>query len=111
MMKHTIFRGGVLCAVVLLAAGCSKKADSNLNYQTAINNYYQAHPSCLWSEPKKFPVQAATSDDSKTQGYDALTDSGLLTRTTAEKKVIIIASKQVNNYDIPRRAGPVGRRT
>jgi hypothetical protein len=54
----------------------------------------------LWSEPKRFPVQAATSDETKTQGYDALTDVGLLTRTTAEKKVFIIGSKQVNNYDI-----------
>ena len=48
---------------------------------------------------QKFPVQAATSDDAKTEGYDALTQEGLLTRTTAEKKIIII-SKQVNNYDL-----------
>lgn len=89
-----------VCTVLMLASGCSRKADSNLNYQAAINDYYKAHPNCLWSEPKKFPVQAATSDDAKTQGYDALTDAGLLTRTTGEKKVLIIASKQVNNYDL-----------
>jgi hypothetical protein len=29
-----------------------------------------------------------------------LTQEGLLTRTTAEKKVLIVASKQVNNYDL-----------
>jgi hypothetical protein len=29
-----------------------------------------------------------------------LTQKGLLNRTTAEKKVLIIASKQVNNYDL-----------
>ena len=45
-------------------------------------------------------MQAATSDDAKTEGFDALTDAGLLTRTTAEKKVFIVASKQVNNYDL-----------
>jgi hypothetical protein len=45
-------------------------------------------------------VQAATSDDSKTEGYDALTQEGLLNRTTAEKRVLIVASKQVNNYDL-----------
>ena len=45
-------------------------------------------------------MQAATADDSKTEGYDALTQEGLLTRTTAEKKVFIVASKQVNNYDL-----------
>jgi hypothetical protein len=84
----------------MLAAGCSKTDNSKANFQTAINNYYQTHPACLWSDSKKFPVQAATADDAKTEGYDALTDAGLLTRTTAEKKVFIIASKQVNNYDV-----------
>ncbi len=90
----------MLGASLLLSAGCNKQADNTMNYKAAINDYYKAHPACLWSEAKKFPVQAATSDDSKTQGYDALTDAALLTRTTGEKKVLIIASKQVNNYDI-----------
>ncbi|HEY0796994.1 MAG TPA: hypothetical protein VGD64_14570 [Acidisarcina sp.] len=88
-----------LCIAVLLA-GCHKTADSPADFESAINDYYKAHPACLWSEPKKFPVQAATSDESKTEGYDALTDAGLLTRTTGEKRVMIIASKQVNNYDV-----------
>jgi hypothetical protein len=94
-----------LCGATLLVAGCNKQDDSKTNYQTAINDYYKARPSCLWQDTKKFPVQAATSDDAKTQGYDALTDAGLLARTTAEKKVFIIASKQVNNYDL----SPQGR--
>jgi hypothetical protein len=89
-----------ILAGMMLAAGCNKQADTRQNYEAAINDYYKAHPSCLWSEPKKFPVQAATSDDAKTEGYDALTDAGLLTRTTGEKKVMIVASKQVNNYDL-----------
>jgi hypothetical protein len=90
-----------LCAVaILLAAGCNKKADNTLNFKSAIDSYYSAHPACLWHDPIKFPVQADTSDASKTSGYDALVDQGLLVRTTAEKKRLIIASKQVNNYDL-----------
>lgn len=100
MMQSKSFCAGIVGGALILAAGCSKTDNSKANYRSAIDNYYQAHPACLWSQPKKFPVQAATSDESKTQGYDALTDAGLLTRTTAEKKVMIIASKQVNNYDI-----------
>lgn len=100
MIQRNWFRIGFVCGVVLLAAGCSKTDNSKANFKTAIDNYYQTHPACLWQDAKKFPVQAATADDSKTQGYDALTDAGLLTRTTAEKKVFIVASKQVNNYDI-----------
>ena len=86
--------------LALMATGCNKGDNNDLNYKTAINDHFKALPACIWSEPKKFPVQAATSDDSKTAGYDALTQEGFLTRTTAEKKVLIIASKQVNNYDL-----------
>jgi hypothetical protein len=94
------YKALLLCGAVLLVAGCNKKDDSKANYESALNDYYKAHPVCLWQDEKKFPVQAATSDDAKTEGYDALTDAGLLVRTTGEKKVFIIASKQVNNYDL-----------
>jgi hypothetical protein len=90
----------VLGVFTLLTTGCSKTDNTDLNYKTAINDHFKAFPACIWSEPKKFPVQEATSDDAKTEGYDALTQEGLLTRTTAEKKVLIVASKQVNNYDL-----------
>lgn len=90
-----------ICATVLFAAGCnSTQGNSNSAYEAAINNHYKDAPVCIWQQPKKFPAQAATSDDSKTAGYDALTQAGLLTRTTAEKKKFIIASEQVNNYDL-----------
>jgi hypothetical protein len=90
----------LLGLATLLALACNNGQTNDSAYRTAIDDYYKAHPACLWSEPKKFPVQAATSDDAKTQGYDALTQEGLLNRTTAEKKVLIVASKQVNNYDL-----------
>jgi hypothetical protein len=86
--------------IIALTLGCNKKEDNTINFTNAINTYYSAHPSCLWTAPVKFPVQADISDANKTAGYDALVDQGLLARTTAEKKVMIIASKQVNNYDI-----------
>jgi hypothetical protein len=96
-LPHTIALWGV---ATLLAVGCNKKADNTMNFSNAIDTYYSAHPACLWPDPIKFPVQADTSDTSKTAGYDALVDQGLLVRTTAEKKKFIIASKQVNNYDL-----------
>jgi len=100
MIRYNQYRAVLICAATLVFAGCDRKDDSKMNYQTPINDYYKAHPACIWQDAKKFPVQAATSDDAKTEGFDALTDTGLLTRTTAEKKVFIIASKQVNNYDL-----------
>jgi hypothetical protein len=99
MLKKTIHT--LVCSVaVLLATACDKKADNSLNYASAINNYYYNHPACLWSASKQMPSQAETSDHDKTMPYDALVDQGLLVRTTAEKKKFIVASKQVNNYDL-----------
>lgn len=104
-MKILEIRATVRCvamcgAVLVLATGCNKKQDNTMNYKSAIDSYYSAHPACLWPDSVKFPVQADTSDASKTSSYDALVDQGLLVRTTAEKKVMIVASKQVNNYDL-----------
>jgi hypothetical protein len=93
-------RALVLGFFAVVTIGCNNGSNTDLSYKAAINDHFKAFPVCIWSQPKKFPVQAATADDSKTEGYDALTQEGLLTRTTAEKKVLIIASKQVNNYDL-----------
>jgi hypothetical protein len=90
----------LLAVTMFTVAGCKKTADNTSNYKSAINDYYSAHPACLWSQEIKFPVQVKTSDDSKTKGYDALVDQGLLSRTTDEKKKMIILSEQVTNYDL-----------
>jgi hypothetical protein len=87
-------------AVAVLASGCNKHVDNTIHFTDAINTYYSAHPECLWKESVKFPVQADTKDATKTSPYDALVDQGLLVRTTDQKTVMLVASKQVNNYDI-----------
>jgi hypothetical protein len=70
-----------------------------MNYKTAIDAWYSAHPSCLWSTPQKFPVQVGASNDSANAPYAALVDQGLLARSTSEKKIVIV-SKQEINYDL-----------
>jgi hypothetical protein len=98
----TPFRSSLLLAAAAstLIAGCKKTADTTPNYAAAIDQYYASRPACLWADEIKFPVQADTSDATKTASYDALVDQGLLTRTSGEKKVFIVASKQVNFYDL-----------
>jgi hypothetical protein len=81
-LSQTIVRTAAMSGVaLLLVTGCNKKADNTINYKSAINSYYSMHPVCLFPEAVKFPVQAATSDASKTAPYDALVDQGLLVRT------------------------------
>jgi hypothetical protein len=95
-----MFRGlGVGLMGLLLVLGCKKTADNSTNYKTAINGWYSAHPSCLWSTPQKFPTQVGASNDSENAPYAALVDQGLLVRSTSEKKIIIV-SKQEVNYDL-----------
>jgi len=90
----------VLCGIMIFAVvGCRTRPDTG-NFKTAIDNYYAVHPSCVWQSPVKFPVQADTSNDTQTKGFDALTDAGLLTRTPQEKKRFLVGSKQVNDYDL-----------
>ena len=98
---NTITRASILCAAAaaILFTGCKKTADNTTNSTNAINAWYAAHPSCLWPQPMQFPMQVGASDTAKTQPLDALFDANLLTRSTSEKKIIII-SKQETNYDL-----------
>jgi len=89
-----------LYCLIFAAAGCKENKPDTSNFKAAINNYYSAHPSCVWQSPVKFPAQADASSDEQTKGFDALTDAGLLTRTPQEKKRFLIGSKQVNDYDV-----------
>jgi len=99
-MKKISHAALFLTGAAFLLTACRKTADNTANYETALNTYFAAHPSCLWPQPVRFPVQVDTSNTLQTAPYDALFDAGLLTRTTDEKKVMIVASKQVTNYDL-----------
>ena len=99
-MTATRWAAALVLAAISVASGCNKHIDNTAHFADAINTYYSAHPVCLWKTSVKFPVQADTSDASKTAPYDALVDQGLLVRTSDEKRVMIVASKQVNNYDL-----------
>ena len=101
ILARHIARAAIACSLLALAAGCTSKKDATKsNLESAINTYYSAHPECLWTASVKFPTQTGTSDTGKTQGYDALTDQGLLTRIQDTKKVFIFGSKQVSDFDL-----------
>lgn len=101
LCKRAVVRSGLLAGLVCLASvGCDKKTDNTSNFKNAIDTYYSSRPVCLWNSSKQLPVQAEADDKSKTSDYDALVDQGLLTRTTVEKKKLIVMTKQANNYDL-----------
>lgn len=101
MMRSVVVKSWAAAGVVCFASlGCNKKTDNTANFKSAIDSYYSSRPVCLWNSPKQFPVQAEADDKSKTSDYDALVDQGLLTRTTVEKKKLIVMTKAANNYDL-----------
>lgn len=89
------------CSAMLVFAGChSTNLGDKVAFKSAIDNSFSATQECVWHDAVKFPAQADTSNDNQTKGFDALTDAGLLKRSSAEKKRFLIGSKQVSNYDI-----------
>ena len=94
MMTKGLALAGVLC---FASVGCNKKTDNTSNFTNAIDTYYSSRPVCLWKSSKQLPVQAATSDKDKTGDYDSLVDQGLLTRTTVEKKKLLVLNQQNND--------------
>ena len=101
LMRSVALQAAAMIGLFTLGdVGCNKKADNTSNFKSAIDTYYSARPVCLWSTSKQLPAQAAADDKSKTSDYDALVDQGLLTRTTVEKKKLIVLSQQANNYDL-----------
>jgi hypothetical protein len=100
-MQATRILGLAVCGAMVFAAGCRKTNTVDKSaFKSAINDYYSARQECVWSSPVKFPAQADTSNEDQTKGFDALTDAGLLARTSAEKKRFLIGSKQVTDYDV-----------
>lgn len=51
----------------LIGSGCNNGSNTDMSYKAAINDHFKSYPTCIWSQAKKFPVQAATSDDAKTE--------------------------------------------
>jgi hypothetical protein len=95
--RYLILAMGVMIG---FGAGCRTNTVDKGAFKSALNDYYGTRQECLWQAPIKFPAQADTSNDEQTKGFDALTDAGLLTRASAEKKRFLIGSKQVNDYDL-----------
>jgi hypothetical protein len=73
--------------------------DSSANCAKAIDKYYSYHPSCVWPENLKFPIQEASSDPKEIMGYDALVHQDLLVRS-AGGKMMVADGPPVSSYDL-----------
>lgn len=95
----TIRTTAIVATALFLVAGCKKTTDNSANYKSAINAWYSAHPACLWSHSQMFPTQVAASNQDQNAPFAALVDQGLLTRSSAEKKIVIVSKREID-YDL-----------
>ncbi len=98
--------------VGLLAAGCSRTAPSNVDtapFVTALNTYYQSHPSCAFSQPITFPIDASADaglDPSEVKQLDALAAAGLVAKqshqvwSAPQGPTQIRVHETVSNYEL-----------
>ncbi len=104
-MHERIAMALVLTGLIACAIGCKKEVDQ-AEFKSAINKSFTGRHECVWPEPIKLPAQADPSKDEKTRDYDALTDAGLLIRSTMVKTRLLVGSKLVNNYDLSDKGRP-----
>ena len=84
----------------LVTTGCKQPKDQTGNLKTAINNYYDQWPECLWPSNIQLPQQHDKDDAAKVMPFDAFVDQGLLARTPIEKTKLLVLKKEANSYDL-----------
>jgi len=98
-MRERIVLALVLTGLVAYATGCKKQVDHAVLI-TAINKSFAGRHECVWPQPVKLPAQIDPTTDERIRAFAALTDAGLLLRGSEEKKRALVASKQLNTYNL-----------
>ena len=98
-MRERIVRALVLTGLVACATGCKKQVDHAVLI-TAINKSFAGQHECVWPQSVKLPAQIDPTTDERIRAFAALTDAGLLLRGSEEKKRALVASKQLNTYNL-----------
>lgn len=81
------------CCFAFLLAGCQKQNQQppapTAAFKTALDTWYQSHPSCVWAAPQTMPIDLDVHhpDPARQQQLDALMKAGLLTRKTTDKEI------------------------
>lgn len=104
-MSKRIALALVLTGLFACATACKKQVD-RAEFISAIDKSFAGRHECVWPKPIKLPAQVDPSKDEKIRDYEALTDAGLLIRTSAEKKRLLAGSKEVNKYDLSDKGNP-----
>lgn len=97
--RRVVFRWMATCTTaVLCLTACNRNSDVTTSYTKAINAYYQDHPSCLWSEPVRFP---APPDSTEALAQDsALAGESLLQREMPSPALRVATAPEEPAFDL-----------
>ena len=94
-MRERIALALVLGALFAGATGCKKPIDT-APFISAINQSFGHRHVCVWPQPVKLPAEIDPEKDDRIRAFQALTDAGLLSRVSDEKKRLLGGAHAVN---------------
>jgi hypothetical protein len=94
-MRERIALALGLGTLIAGATGCRQPID-RAAFISAINQSFGHGHVCVWPQPVKLPAEIDPSKDDRVRGFEALTDAGILTRVSDEKKRLLAGSRAVN---------------
>jgi len=94
-MRERIALALVLGALFAGATGC-RQPIPQAALISAINQSFGQRHVCVWPQPIKLPAEVDPSKDDRIRGFEALTDAGILSRVSEERKHLLAGSQRVN---------------
>lgn len=102
-MRERIALALVLTGLFAWTIGCKKPID-RAGFEAAINKSFADRHVCVWPEPIKLPAEVDPEKDDRIRSFQALTDAGLLSQVSDEKKRLLAHQVNVlhpvNTYDL-----------
>jgi hypothetical protein len=102
-MRERIAPALVLGALFASATGC-RQPIPQAALISAINQSFGHRHVCVWPQPIKLPAEIDPAKDDRIRGFEALTDAGILSRESNEKKQLlghqVNILHPVNTYDL-----------
>lgn len=99
-MRTATFLLSALTLTLPVVTGCRMPKNETGNLTTAINNYYDQHPECLWTNSVQLPQTYDLDDLSHVRQFDALASVGLVSSTPLTRMKSATVHKPAKIYDL-----------
>lgn len=99
-MRTAICSLSVLALILPVVTGCKVPKNETGNLKTAIDNYYDQRPECLWTNSIQLPQTYDVDDLSHIRQFDALASVGLVSSTSFTRMKSAMVHKPAKTYDL-----------